>query len=116
MLQKGTDRLRPETLDWLFKNYDDTNTDKRSWHTKQIPSELIHPGGKTRHYEILEHINPLNPELNPICYLLALLAHHFLHVSRIMVISLTLKLLMSYKYGAHILDFSRSHTTTYDSR
>jgi len=26
-------------------------------------------------------INPLNPELNPICYLLALLgAHHFLHV------------------------------------
>jgi len=34
-----------------------------------------------------EHnINPLNPELNPICYLLALLgAHHFLHVSRIRV-------------------------------
>jgi len=27
--------------------------------------------------------NPLKPELNPICYLLALLgAHHFLHVSR----------------------------------
>ena len=24
--------------------------------------------------------NPLKPELNPICYLLALLAHHFLHV------------------------------------
>ena len=31
-------------------------------------------------------INPLNAELNPICYLLALLgAHHFLHVSRIRV-------------------------------
>jgi len=28
-------------------------------------------------------ISPLNAELNPICYLLALLAHHFLHVSRI---------------------------------
>jgi len=29
-------------------------------------------------------INPLKPELNPICYLLALLGpHHFLHVSRI---------------------------------
>ena len=29
-------------------------------------------------------LNPLNPELNPICYLLALLgAHHFLHFSRI---------------------------------
>ena len=40
--------------------------------------------------------NPLNPELNPICYLLALLAHHFLHVSRIRVISLTIRLLMSY--------------------
>ena len=42
--------------------------------------------------------NPLNPELNPICYLLALLAHHFLHVSRIRVKSLTLRLLMSYIY------------------
>jgi hypothetical protein len=32
------------------------------------------------------HINPLNAELNSICYLLALLgAHHFLHVSRIRV-------------------------------
>ena len=31
-------------------------------------------------------LNPLKPELNPICYLLALLgAHHFLHVSRIRV-------------------------------
>jgi len=30
--------------------------------------------------------NPLNAELNPICYLLALLgAHHFLHVSKIRV-------------------------------
>ena len=30
-------------------------------------------------------INPLNAELNPFCYFLALLAHHFLHVSRIRV-------------------------------
>jgi len=30
--------------------------------------------------------NPLNPELSPICHLLALLGiHHFLHVSRIRV-------------------------------
>jgi transposase len=35
--------------------------------------------------------NPLSPELNPICYLLALLAHDFLHVSRIKVKSLTLR-------------------------
>ena len=61
-------------------------------------------------------INPLNPELNPICYLLALLAHHFLHVSRVMIKSLTLRLLMSYIYGAHILDVSRSHKTTHHSR
>ena len=48
---------------------------------------------------VLAEINPLNPELNPICYLLALLgAHHFLHVSRIRVKSLTLRLLMSYIY------------------
>ena len=66
--------------------------------------------------------NPLNPELNPICYLLALLAHHFLHVSRIRVKSLNLRLLMSYIYiyiyiyGAPILDVSRSHTTTQHSR
>ena len=43
--------------------------------------------------------NSLNPELNPICYLLTLLgAHHFLHVSKIRVKSLTLRLLMSYIY------------------
>ena len=62
-------------------------------------------------------INPLNPELNPICYLLALLgAHHFLHVSRIRVKLLTFRLLMSYIYGVPILDVSRSHTTTQHSR
>ena len=33
----------------------------------------------------MSEFNPLNLELNPICYLLALLAHHFLHVSRIRV-------------------------------
>ena len=47
---------------------------------------------------IKKEINHLHPELNPICYLPALLAHHFLHVSRIMVKSLTLRLLMSYIY------------------
>ena len=69
-------------------------------------------------YTCQQSINPLNPELNSIYYLLALLgAHHFLHVSRIMVKSLTLRLLMSYYiYGAHILDISRSHTTTQHSR
>ena len=64
-----------------------------------------------------EYFNPLNPELNPICYLMALLgAHHFLHVSRIRVKLLTLRRLMSYIYGAPILDVSRSHTTAQHSR
>jgi len=55
---------------------------------------------KTRIFTLIElfFFNPLNLELNPICYLLALLAHHFLHVSRIKVKSLTIRLLMSYIY------------------
>jgi len=61
-------------------------------------------------------INPLNAKLNPICYLLILFAHHFLHVSSVRVKSLTLRLLMSYIYGAPILDVSRSHTTTHHNR
>ena len=67
---------------------------------------------------ILLCFNPLNAELNPICYLQELLAQNFLHVSRIRVKSLTLRLLMAYIYiyGAHILDVSRSHTTTHHSR
>jgi len=65
----------------------------------------------------MSEVNPLNPELNPICYLLALLgAHHFLHISRIRVKLLTFRLLMSYIYGPPILDVSRSHTTTQHSR
>jgi len=68
-------------------------------------------------WDIPDILNPLNPELNPICYLLALLgAHHFLHVSRIRVKLLTFRWLMSYIYGAPILDVSRSHTTTQHSR
>ena len=68
-------------------------------------------------YLCTTELNPLNPELNPICYLLALLgAHHFLHVSRIRVKLLTFRRLMSYMYGAPILDVSRSHTTMQHSR
>ena len=51
------------------------------------------------HKNIINYINPLKPELNPICYLLALLgAQHFLHVSRIRVKSSTFRRLMSYIY------------------
>ena len=66
--------------------------------------------------QLYDILNLLNAKLNPICYLLALLAHHFLHVSRIRVKSLTLRLLMSYICGPPILYVSRSHTTTHHSR
>ena len=77
----------------------------------------VHCDNKVMKKEICEYINPLKPELNSICYLLALLgAHHFLHVSRIRVKLSTFRLLMSYIYGALILDVSRSHTMTQHSR
>ena len=76
---------------------------------------LLQPTAYVMHHQF--NINPLNPELNPICYLLALVgAHHFLHVSTIRVKLLTFRRLMSYVYGAPILDVSRSHTTTQHSR
>ena len=61
-------------------------------------------------------ISPLNAELNSICYLLALLgAHHFLHLSRIRVKSLILRLLLSYIYMEHLflvfLDHTQRRTT-----
>ena len=40
---------------------------------------------RTLHSSRRLSFNPLNAELNLICYFLALLAHHFLHVSRISV-------------------------------
>ena len=76
-----------------------------------------YPTSDRRTGTILTLFNPLKPELNPICYLLALLgAHHFLHVSRIRVKLLTFRLLMSHIYAAPIIDVSRSHTTTQHSR
>jgi len=77
-----------------------------------IRGGVVRGGG----FQKVAYVNPLNPELNPICYLLALLAHHFLHVSRIRAKSLIFRRLMSYIYGAPILDVSRSHTTTQHSR
>jgi len=82
--------------------------------SREVFSDAARPIQKL---QVGSSINPLNPALNPICYLLALLgAHHFLHVSRIRVKSLTFRRLMSYIYAAPILDVSRSHTTTQHSR
>jgi hypothetical protein len=57
-----------------------------------------------------QSVNPLSPELNPMCYLLALVAHDFLHVSRIRVRSLTLRLLMSYIHMEHLFLMFLDHT------
>jgi len=55
-----------DAMEWKFR-WEETNV---MWISKQ-PFQI--------------EINPLKPELNPICYFLALLAHHLLHVSRIRV-------------------------------
>jgi len=102
------------------------------WHAVWVCERTVESGDNLTHWGregsfklfkrpfpgFFNNFNPLNAALNPICYLLALLAYHFLHVSRIRVKSLTLRLLMSYIYihGAPILDVSRSHTTTQHSR
>jgi len=67
-------------------------------------------GKSGRQVKLTSEVNPLNAELNPICYLLALLAHHFLHVSTIRVKSLTLRLLMSYIYMERIFLMFLDHT------
>ena len=63
------------------------------------------------HVAILYGFNPLKPELNPICYFLALLGpHHFLHVSRIRVKLLTFRRLVSYIYMEHPFLMFLDHT------
>jgi len=51
----------------------------------EVGIEVTRRRGRRRG-KLLDDINPLKAELNPICHLLALLgAHHILHVSRIRV-------------------------------
>ena len=46
-----------------------------------------------------QRVNPLNPELNPICHLLALFgAHHILHVSRIRVNIILLSIISFFRF------------------
>ena len=92
---------------------------KEAWDMISIYGQKFQTATSRKQYTSASNLNfnPLNHELNPICYLLALLGgHHFLHVSRIRVKLLTFRLLMSYIYGAPILDVSRSHATTHHSR
>jgi len=87
--------------------------DLQNSHTKQSKYKILKTYFMKRKRMIKKRleINPLNPELNPICYLLALLgAHHFLHVSRIRVKLLTLRRLMSYIYMEHPFLMFLDHT------
>jgi len=52
---------------------------------KELQVHSEEEAGRSRGPNRIPDINPSNPELNPICSLLALLDHHFLHVSRIRV-------------------------------
>ena len=81
-----------------FKAYRKSNPPSIScsiWSSSHNVSECCHKYGLCT---LAKLFNTLNAELNPICHLLALLAHHFLHVSRRRVKSLTLTLLMLYIY------------------
>jgi len=78
---------------------------------KYFVIELFGRAAARPNSSMTKYFNPLNPELNPIYYLLALLgAHHFLHVSRIRVKLLTFRRLMSYIYMEHPFLMFLDHT------
>ena len=126
--KKKTQRIGPERLNWNKRWQGQRNKNPKlcigTWNVNTLLKpgklqELTEELAKTR-LEIVaiqetrwsgkEVINPLKPELNPICYLLALLAHHSFHVSRIRVKSLTIRLLMSYIYMEHLFLMFLDHT------
>jgi len=84
---------REDNIKWIIKKQCESISTGRIFH------KVLHRFFKTLWDETFTDViqlksllNPLKPELNPICYLLALLgAHHFLHVSRIRVRLLTLR-------------------------
>ena len=90
--------------EYVFQSYFSAYVSSRTFQIKNktTPSRL---NNYINHHEVHFQdrkglcLTLLYPELNPICCLLALLgAHHFLHVSRIRVILLTFRRLMSYIY------------------
>ena len=100
-------------LAWPLRKDDTQNREQFHIFEPSVNFEVINSITKLQLVGIsTEYIfNPQKPELNPICYLLALLgAYHFLHVSRIRVKSLTLGLQMSYIYMEHPFLMFLDHT------
>ena len=97
-------------MECLYKQYFKNSNNNARLFVDTRKSELVERCmSSTLH--VTATINPLNPELNPICCLLALLgAHHFLHVSRIRIQLLTFRLLMSYIYMQHPFLMFLDHT------
>jgi len=94
MFQRAAGSRLQGTVFEMIQLYSESQTFSYSVHKrwnspgpKRLGLETDHPSPSNGDVKI----NPLNAELNPICYLLALLAHHFLHFSRIRVKSLTLR-------------------------
>ena len=101
--------------EWIMSHFELKHALKREqnrirnvllWRIKMIRNRIQRTENR-----LIRDLNPLNPELNHICCLLALLgAHHFLHVSRMRVKSLTFRLLMSYIYMEHPFLMFLDHT------
>jgi len=107
---------RPSHCSWFehpIDSYMVSSTDNKAPHYVVFSTPLSPRPSQVQMYSSASKIsvNPLKPELNPICYLLALLgAHHFLHVNRIRVKSLTFRRLMSYIYMEHPFLMFLDHT------
>ena len=96
------DFFRLKTLEFIINWCTGKPTKQGSFHIRSVLGDLMSQTAVT--------FNPLKPELNPICYLLALLgAHHFLHVSRIRVKLLTLGY-QCHKYMEHPFLMFLDHT------
>jgi len=99
-LQGNTQNLAADKIN-LFRNTEFTLKGRFGLGARRLQKLQVHTLHITsapyaykmqQNYKRSTQINPLKPELNSICYLLALLgAHHFLHVRRIRVKLLTLR-------------------------
>jgi hypothetical protein len=70
----------PSGICFLYRKVKDKTSYGWGNRNSRILKYVLHTNTNQRKW-----FNPLNAELNPICHLLALIAHHILHVSRVRV-------------------------------